>query len=144
MKKILAVVAIVIAVSSFAAAPPVDEKITKVFKENFPHVNNTRWYQYESSYEVLFEANGVPCRITYDLDGKMLSVRRDYYEKDLPIYILVKTKERYKGKKIFGVTEISSDAGITYNIILEDDKHWITVKSDGGGNMSVIQKLRKA
>ena len=74
----------------------------------------------------------------------MLSVRRDYYEKDLPIYILVKTKERYKGKKIFGVTEISSDAGITYNIILEDDKHWITVKSDGGGNMSVIQKLRKA
>ena len=57
---------------------------------------------------------------------------------------IAKTKEAYKGKKIFGVTEITSSDGITYNIILEDAKHWTTVKSDASGNMHVVQKLKKA
>ncbi len=144
MKKILFGIAILLSTSSFAGDPPVDERVSKSFKESFPHVSNARWYENEKFYEVLFENDGITCRMMYDLKGNLITVRRDYLEKDLPIYIMVKTKEAYKGKKIFGVTEITSSDGITYNIILEDAKHWTTVKSDASGNMHVVQKLKKA
>lgn len=144
MKKILFGIAILISTSSFAGNNPPDERISKTFKESFPHVSNAKWYENEKYYEVLFENDGITCRMTYDLKGNLLNVRRDYLEKDLPIYIMVKAKEAYKGKKIFGVTEITSTEGITYNIIMEDAKHWITVKSDASGNMHMVQKLKKA
>lgn len=144
MKKILFGIAILISASSFATNPPVDERISKRFKESFPHVSNARWYENEQSYEVLFKNNDITCRMTYDRKGNLLTVRRDYLEKDLPVYIMVKAKETYKGKKIFGVTEVNSTDGIFYHIIMEDAKQWTMVKSDASGNMYVIQKLRKA
>ena len=45
----------------------------------------------------------------YDLKGNIISVRRDYYEKDLSLFIVAKVKEKYPGKKIFGITEVTSD-----------------------------------
>lgn len=144
MKKIAFGIALLISTSSFAANPPVDEKVSKIFMESFPHISNAKWYEYESFYEVLFETNKITSRIKYNLNGHVLSVRRDYYEKDLPLFVFVKVKEKYTGKKIFGVTEITSEEGVTYNIILEDDKNWITVKADATGNMHITQKLNKA
>ena len=144
MKKIIFSLAILLSVSAIAATPPVDEKLTKSFEENFPHANNTKWYEYENSYEVFFETNGISCRIVYDLKGNVQSVRRDYLEKDLPIYIMVKAKEKYKGKKIYGVTELTSPEGVSYTIIMEDEKKWLTVKSDASGNMAIMQKLEKS
>lgn len=144
MKKILFGIVLLVSTASFAANPPVDEKISKIFRETFPHVNNAKWYEYETFYEVLFQSNEVACRVKYDLDGKVISVRRDYYEKDLPLFIKVKLKEKYTNKAIFGVTEITSEEGVTYNIILQDEKHWTTIKSDASGNMNIVQKLKKA
>lgn len=143
MKKILYGIALLLSTASFAD-PPVDEKVSKIFKESFPHVNNAKWYEYETFYEVLFQSNEVACRVKYDLNGKVISVRRDYHEKELPIFIKVKMKEKYQNKKVFGVTEITSEEGVSYNIILVDDKHWTTVKSDASGNMQVVQKVKKA
>lgn len=144
MKRIFFGLVLLVATSAFAANPTVDEKISKIFKETFPTATNAKWYEYENYYEVLFTQNDIVCRITYDMKGNIMSVRRDYYEKDLPLFILGKVKQRYAGKKVFGVTEITSGDGITYNIILEDSKHWITVKSNETGDMSVVQKLNKA
>jgi hypothetical protein len=53
-------------------------------------------------------------------------------------------KEKYQGKKIFGITEITSSEGVTYNIVLEDDKYWTNISSDESGNLSQVQKLKKA
>jgi hypothetical protein len=143
MKKVFFVLAIILSSSSFAT-PPVDENVSSSFTQAFPHINNAKWYEYENSYEVYFTSNDVVCRLTYDIKGDIISLRRDYYEKDLPLYILLKLKDRYKGKKIFGVTEISSGEGVSYTIVLEDDKHWTTVKADANGTMSRTKKLRKA
>lgn len=144
MKKIFYGFCLLLSTSSFAASPPVDEKISSRFKESFPNAANEKWYEYDGFYEVLFQNNDVSCRMKYDMQGHVISVRRDYSEKDLSLYILAKLKSKYSGKKIFGVTEITNDYGTIYSIVLEDEKHWITVKSDATGNMSIAQKLKKA
>jgi hypothetical protein len=130
--------------ASFAANPPVNEKVISSFNEVFPGVVNAKWYEYSNYYEVVFVNHDISHRIKYGLQGEVLSVRRDYTEKDLPLFILSKVKSNYKGKRIFGVTEITSEESVSYNIVLEDAKQWITVKSDEIGNMSVVRKLKKA
>ena len=71
MKKIFCGIALLICTASFGANPPVDEKVSRVFEESFPHVTNEKWYEYETFYEVLFQTNEVFCRVKYDLEGKL-------------------------------------------------------------------------
>ena len=144
MKKIFLGMAIFVSATIFAANPGVDEQVSKLFKETFPTAVNVKWYEYETFYEVLFENNQVICRIRYDLQGNIIWSRRDYYEKDLSPFIAARVKEKYRGKKIFGITEITSAEGVTYTIVLEDDKNWITINSDDSGELRFVQKLKKA
>ena len=78
------------------------------------------------------------------MQGNILSARRDYYENHLSLYLLAKVKEKFTGKKIFGVTEVTTQDGVVYTIVLEDDKNWTTITSNETGNFSVVQKLKKA
>jgi hypothetical protein len=144
MKRIFFALALLVSTVSFAANLPVDEQVSKQFKQTFPAAVNVKWYDYETFYEVVFKNNDILCRVKYDLKGKIISTRRDYYEKDLSLYIVARVKEKYAGKKIFGITEITSYDGVSYNIVLEDDRNWINISSDESGNISQVQKLKKA
>ena len=144
MKKILFALALLINTASFATSPEVDEQVSKQFKETFPTAIEVKWFDYETFYEVVFKNNDILCRVKYDLKGNIISTRRDYHENDLSLFIVAKVKERYAGKKIFGVTEITSSEGVIYNIVLEDDRNWINLNSDESGNISQVQKLKKA
>ena len=144
MKKILFALALLVSTISFAKSPEVDEQVSKRFKETFPTAIEVKWYDYETFYEVVFKNNDILCRVKYDLKGNIISTRRDYHEKDLSLFIVAKVKEKYAGKKIFGITEITSTEGVIYNIVLEDDKNWINLNSDESGNISQVQKLKKA
>ncbi len=144
MKRILFALALLVSTASFATGPSVDEQVSKQFKETFPAAIEIKWYDYETFYEVVFKNNDILCRVKYDLKGNIISTRRDYHEKDLSLFIVAKVKEKYTGKKIFGVTEITSSEGVIYNIVLEDEKNWINLNSDESGNISQVQKLKKA
>ena len=104
MKRVLYGLALLLSTSSFVAKPPVDEKITARFTQTFPAAQNAKWYEYENYYEVFFDNNNIICTIKYDLQGNIISTRRDYFEKDLSLFIVARVKEKYPGKKIFGVT----------------------------------------
>ena len=52
--------------------------------------------------------------------------------------------EKYPGKKIFGITEVSDNEKVTYHIVLEDEKYWYNVESDATGVIKLDKKLEKA
>ena len=144
MKKLLLLLTFTAATFVAFANTPVNEKVLKVFKMVFPQIENAKWYEYETYYEVYFDREDVKCRIKYDLDGKVLSTLRHYEEKTLSPFLKAKLSQKFAGKKIFGVTEVNSENELTYNIVLEDDKNWIHVQSDATGQMSVTEKFKKA
>lgn len=143
MKKIL-LAAIVFASSFTAMADDPSEKVLEVFNKTFPNVKEVAWTENEQSYEVKFKQNEVLSKITYDKDGNILRTLRYYEEQDLPLLVLSKVKRKFTDKKIFGVTEESSEEGTFYHIILEDDKHWINITADGYGSIKVDKKYNKA
>ena len=144
MKKLILLLIVSASFFTAFANPPVNEKVLKVFKTVFPSIENAKWYEYETYYEVYFDREDVKCRIKYDLDGKVLSTLRHYEEKSLSPFLKAKLAQKFAGKKIFGITEVNSENELTYNIVLEDDKNWIHVQADATGQMSVTEKYKKA
>jgi hypothetical protein len=144
MKKILFTLLIATFVSTSFANTPVNEKVLKTFGKMFPSVENAKWYDYENYYEAYFDKDDVKCRVRFDIDGKIISTIRYYGESKVSPFLKAKLANRYPGKTIFGVTEVNSDFELNYHFVLEDDKNWMHVKSDGTGVMEVTDKFKKA
>jgi hypothetical protein len=144
MKKVLMFAcALVIAGSSFANTPDVNEKVLKAFKATFTDAENVEWSDASSLYTVRFTHQGIRTFVKYYDDGNFISCRRYYNAETLPVDIQCKLKKRFADKKIFGVTEYTVGDEINYYVSLEDKKNWMTVKIDSGRNMEITEKYGK-
>jgi hypothetical protein len=77
---------------------------------------------------VYFERNGKVVRAAFNTKGQFLYSISTYGEELLPKDVLLKVKEAYYGKNIFGVTEVSALGKFAYLIILEDKTSWLHIK----------------
>ncbi len=144
MKKVfLFACALVIAGSSFANTPDVNEKVMKAFKATFTDAENVVWSDAPDLYTVRFTRLGIRTFVEYDDEGNFISSRRYYNAETLPVDILCKLRKKFSNKTIFGVTEFTVGNEITYFIRLEDAKSWTTVKVDGSHTMEVTEKYGK-
>ena len=127
----------------------IDDKLIKTFATSFPKAERVHWYEMPKAWVVNFVADGIRSRIVYTKDGKVTEFTRYYFEANLPFLIRSKIKDVYPNKSIFGVVEVSviAEGGISkmdYFVKLEDEKTWVTVKSDNEGNLRVVEKYKKA
>jgi|SRR5438045_569957 predicted transcriptional regulator with HTH domain len=141
MKKILLGIAILF--SAIAYSTP-NEKILKNFSDAFPKAENVTWYESENDTQVQFNSGKIKCKLWYDADGNVTKTNRYYTQESLSPFILARVQQKYNGKKIYGITEVSSDEGLNYFIILEDEKKWYHVTSDSIGNLKLEDKYNKA
>jgi len=147
MKKLLlSVTAAIFSLVVFAAPNAVNEKVLKAFNASFKDAKQVVWEENLDAnlYEVKFVHNDIKSRITYDAEGNILKAIRYYYEQQLPLLIQGKLKQKFAGKKVFGVTEVSSQDQMSYHIVLEDAKNWTIVICDAQGYMTVDKKYKKA
>ena len=61
-------------------------------------------------------------------DGNLLRTTRYYSQENLPINILTKLQKRYAGKSVYGVTELSTEDGVSYHITMQDEKNWYIIR----------------
>jgi hypothetical protein len=122
----------------------ISEKLLQTFKHTFPDAEQVKWLEQTDKYTVNFKDNGILTKVDYDKDGNFISSVRYYYERNLPVNIICKLQKKYADKKVFGVTEMTTESSVEYYIKLEDDTTWMTVKSNVDGNMEVVEKYKKA
>jgi hypothetical protein len=122
----------------------ISDKLLATFKQTFPDAEQVKWVEQEDKYTVNFKEKGILTKIEYDKDGNFVNSLRYYTEKNLPVNILCKLQKKYADKKVFGVTEMSTESAIEYYIKMEDANNWITVRSTQDGNMQVVEKYKKA
>lgn len=145
MKKILlAVIPLLIILQSFSySSSPINIKLLATFQASFPDAEHVLWSESTDEYAVSFQDHGIFTRITYTKNGDFTSSLRYYSERNLPYYILNLMKSKFPDDKIFGVTEISIPSAINYFVKLEGPKFWKTVRIDGDGFASVVEKFQK-
>src|SRR5215470_13730574 len=111
MKKNLILSISLLAMSVLAfAKPTVDEKLLKSFKETFPKAEQVKWEEFTDNYIVNFVVMGIRERISYDKDGNFINATRYYTEENLPLNVYCKIKKKYPNQKVFGVTEVETEA----------------------------------
>ncbi|MGZ3839098.1 MAG: hypothetical protein ACXVMS_13900 [Flavisolibacter sp.] len=142
MKKILLIAAAFIFASAAYAYTP-NQKVLDAFHKTFQQVTNVNWQDVDNKYEANFSQNNITFRVMYNEDGDVVKSIRYYFGPSLPIFIQAKLEKKYEGKKVFGVTEVSTDNELTYYIILEDNNTWTHVQSDAYGNMFTEKKIKK-
>ena len=144
MKKVLLNLLLISIVSVAFATPPVSEQVIKHFKAVFPTVEDARWFENDDYYDVYFEKEETKYHIRYDRNAKIVSTRNYYSGSKLCPFIKSKVTEKFNGKNIFGVTEITTSNERYYVVVLEDENTWTNVKADAVGQLTVLEKLKKA
>src|SRR5438067_8961830 len=119
MKSIFFGIAILLFASAYSAPP--NEKILKSFSTSFPKAEKISWFESGNDAQVEFFSGAIKCKVWYDADGNVLKTNRYYTAESLSPFILSKLQQKYNGKKVFGITEVSSEEGITFYIVLEDE-----------------------
>jgi len=122
----------------------ISDKLLQAFHKTFPDAQQVKWAETEDRYMVNFKQGEILTKVEYDKDGNFLNSLRYYSEKSLPVNILCRLQKKYADKKVFGVTEVTTDSNVEYYIKLEDAQNWITVKSNVDGLMQVVEKYKKA
>ena len=144
MKQILLAAVIAMSFSFTAKADDPNQKVLDAFNKTFQNVKEVAWTENDHSFEVKFKQNEILSKVTYDTDGNIVRTLRYYYEDNLPLLVVSKVKSKFNDKKIFGVTEESSEDGTFYHIVLQDEKHWINITADSYGVIRVDNKYKKA
>ncbi len=144
MKKMFLNLLLICAVSTAFANPPVSEQVLKQFTSIFPTVQDAKWFESGDHYDVYFEKDEVKYHIRYNSNGKMMNTRNYYSGAKLSPFLKAKVAEKFPGKSIFGVTEITNSEEMYYVVVLEDETSWTNVHSDAIGQMKVLEKLKKA
>lgn len=118
-------------------------KVLDAFTQNFNNVKNIKWVTGENTYTVYFEQNDSRTCIEYDKEGNFFLSTRYYGENKLPFNILLKIKEKYKGKTIKIVTEVIDKDRILYSINVEDEDNIYVIESDGNAYTHIVKKFKK-
>lgn len=121
----------------------VDERIQKLFAEAFPKVQGVTWYGSDTHYEAVFFYQAAQCRITYRLDGTVERLERYYTADELAPFVLARVKSKYAHYRIHGVTEITTEMGLVYYLILEGGEKWLQVEADETGHTYVIKRFNR-
>jgi hypothetical protein len=152
MKKLFIMFSALLLSFSLIARDPapgeIDDKLIKSFNTSFPKAERVHWFELPKAWVVNFVADGVRSRVVYLKDGKVTEFTRYYFEPNLPFLIRSGIKNAYPNKSIFGVVEVSimtekGDSTLDYYVKLEDEKSWMTIKSDTEGNLTVVEKYKK-
>jgi hypothetical protein len=142
IKKIfLLLVAAVLWLSPAMAAP--NDTVLRVFSQTFPDAKYTKWVEDSEYYIVSFSRDETQCRIWYDKEGALVYALRYCGESELPLSVLLTIKKEYHNKHIDGVTELTNKSGVTYEILLSDNKKWYVVKSASNGDMYLKYAMGK-
>lgn len=142
MKKVFLIASVVMLLASVAKADP-SKKLLQLFNRTFPNAEFVMWSEDKGGYLVTFVQEDSQFKIWYDKSGNFVNSIRYGQEKDLPLRVLLTVKKRFKDKPIFGVTELTSEYGVCYRLMLTDSKKWYVVDVATDGGLSLKDTYRK-
>ena len=151
MKKIFLVCLItacsasIFATPSFAL-PDISQKILTSFKAHFPDYRNPTVFRMGDTYTVSYkdDDNKTSGRFYYDADGNLIQSMRYYGADELSPFIKEKIEAKYKGKSIYMVTDVESNSGHFYQVLLQNADKLLVVHVNSDGTMYTEKKFNKS
>ena len=130
-KAILYFATCILIVSSVAAMP--DSKILKRFTETFPNAQNVKWMDDKAGYFVSFTQNGDFNKVFYNTAGSFVYSLKYCNGDDIANQYCMTLNKEFGESKILGVTEVTTQNNMVYNIKLskENKLYNLNLLADG-------------
>ena len=107
----------------------VNLKAARHLFKNFGDANRVQWVIDEQESTAYFTRAGEFIKVRYDKDGRYISTRKTYAGKKLDPYIAcLAKKDLDRDFSIYGVTEMATDVGKVYEIILQNKIYWGVIR----------------
>ena len=131
MKRIISYAASFLIATSVIAAP--GTKLIEQFKSTFPNAQNVKWAEDKGGHFVSFYQDGNFEKVFYNKEGDFVCSWKYSNGKDLPTNIAVMLNKKYSEGKIVGVTELTTQESMTYEVkLLKGSKLYsLNILSDG-------------
>ena len=126
-----------------AATYDINEKVLKSFNETFAAAQDVKWEEFKNYYTVSFVHSGIRSKVDYDRNGYVIGSLRYYAPQNLPLNIYNRLRKQYSKMELYGVVEVTVEAGVTYFVKMQDERNWITIKIEPSGSSTVCEKYRK-
>ncbi|WP_343689828.1 hypothetical protein [Chitinophaga sp.] len=150
-KKLLLLVAIAVFTSiySFAGTGTKELEASSTLKsaldKEFTGASGIKWYSDDNkTFMARFTLNERNVTAYFDGDGHLLATRRYVDAANLPLAVSTKLAQRYPKEVVRWVVEFQSEGNTAYYITLEGANTWKVIKSNGSGDLSVHQRMKKA
>jgi hypothetical protein len=145
MKKIIMTLAVALStLCSFAGEENVNAKVLNAFNSEFASATEIKWTAGKNYYKAAFVFNNQYVFAFYNTEGELLGLTRYISSLDLPLNLQTDLKKGYSNYWISDLFEVSNNEGTGYYITLENADTRIVLKSSGGNDWSVYQKITKA
>ena len=135
MKKVIVYFATCFLVVSSIAATP-GSKILQKFNSTFPNAQNVRWRDDKAGYFVSFTQHGDFNKVFYNTDGNFVYALKYCNINGLPNNVVMKLNEKYGESKIVGVTEVTTQSNMFYNVKLCREKKLYNLNVSADGSIS--------
>jgi hypothetical protein len=107
----------------------VNSKAARHLFKNFGDANSVQWVLDERESTAYFTRAGEFIKVRYDKDGRHISTRKTYAGNKLDRYVAFLAKKGLdKDFSIYGVTEMETDAGKIYEVVLHNKIYWSVVR----------------
>ena len=116
MKRIISYAASFLIAGSVIAAP--GSKLVEQFRSAFPNAQNVKWSDEKGGHFVSFNHNGNLEKIFYNKEGDFVCSWKYSDGKGLPTNITMMLNKKYSEGKIVGVTELSTQESMIYEVKL--------------------------
>jgi hypothetical protein len=138
MKKMLSYVACLIIMSSAVAGP--GSTLLEKFNQTFPNAQNVKWNEDKAGFFVSFYQNGNFEKVLYNKNGDFSCSWKYSDGKTLPTNIVMVLNKKYSDGKILGVTELTTQDNVRYNIKLTKGSELYSVNIAPDGSISKEEK----
>lgn len=145
MKKIIMTLAVALStLCSFAGEENVNAKVLNAFKTEFASASEVKWTAGNNYYKAAFIFNNQYVSAFYNAEGELLGLTRYISSLDLPLNLQTPIRKSYGNYWISDLFEVANGDGTSYYITLENADSKIVLKSAGGNDWTVYQKITKA
>ncbi len=146
MKKMISLcLAVTFTLGVFAFPPSsISGKVLESFHRDFPGVQYQTITTSGNSVLIYYKDDHSSFRVFYDLKGALEMEIRYYDASELSPFIRSKVNERFPGKNINNISEVTSENAHYYEIQVQGVKVWYQIKYDTDGTMEIQKKWDKA
>lgn len=147
MKKIMITLATMLMLSTawaFTGEEAINKQALDAFKTEFAGATNAAWSVADDHYKVAFTLHDQQLYAYYSTEGEFIAVTRYISPTLLPLNLQYNLRKFYKNYWVSDLFEVADSNNTTYYVTLENRDGKIVLKSIGGSDWSVHEKIRKA